>query len=112
MKRTKVLATAVLLAGAMLAASCGGGRSSGSDSGGTVKDASDTSFGDIESPCGSGNATGVTAQGVTDTSIAIGFGDDAGYSASPGLNKAQSDSMRAIIKWCNDQGGILSLIHI
>lgn len=60
----------------------------------------------MASPCGKGEAKGATQQGVTDTSITIGFGDDAGYPAAPGLNKEMSDAMKAMIKWCNDQGGI------
>jgi hypothetical protein len=60
----------------------------------------------MASPCGQGEAKGATQQGVTDTSITIGFGDDAGYPAAPGLNKEMSDAMKAMIKWCNDQGGI------
>lgn len=35
------------------------------------------------------------------------YGDDAGFAASPGLNHEQADAMRAMIEWCNDQGGIL-----
>jgi ABC-type branched-subunit amino acid transport system substrate-binding protein len=63
-------------------------------------------FGTLESPCGSGDASGATAKGVSDTEITIGYGDDAGYSAAPGLNKEMSDAMRAMIDWCNGQGGI------
>lgn len=63
-------------------------------------------FGDLASPCGTGDANGATAKGVTDSTIAIGYGDDAGYSAAPGLNKEIGDAMKAIINWCNDQGGI------
>ncbi|MCU1380210.1 MAG: hypothetical protein JWN29_3193 [Acidimicrobiales bacterium] len=63
-------------------------------------------FGDLDSPCGSGDATGATDVGVTDTAITIGFGDDAGYQASPGLSHETSDAMKAFMKWCNDQGGI------
>ncbi|GIR35122.1 MAG: hypothetical protein CM15mP49_05070 [Actinomycetota bacterium] len=36
-------------------------------------------FGDIVWPCNSGTASGATDQGVTDTSILIGGGDDRGY---------------------------------
>ena len=43
---------------------------------------------------------------MTDTSITIGYGDDAGYSAAPGLDKEMSDAVKPMIKWCNDQGGI------
>jgi hypothetical protein len=64
-------------------------------------------FGTLPSPCGQGNAKGATEQGVTDTSIHIGYGDDRGFSGSPGLNQAVGDAVKAMIKWCNDQGGIL-----
>ena len=63
-------------------------------------------FGTLDSPCGPGTATGATANGVTDSSVTIGFGDDAGYAAAPGLDKEMSDAMKAMISWCNDQGGI------
>ena len=78
---------------------------------GTTDDTSATageqSFGTLESPCGQGDATGATDQGVTDTSITIGYGDDAGYAASPGLNHQMSDAMKSFVDWCNQQGGIL-----
>lgn len=63
-------------------------------------------FGDLASPCGPGQAHGATDQGVTDSGITIGYGDDAGFSGSPGLNHELSDAMKAFVKWCNDQGGI------
>ena len=63
-------------------------------------------FGDLPSPCGAGDASGATDKGVTDTSITIGYGDDEGYAAAPGLDKEMSDAMKAMIQWCNDQGGI------
>jgi ABC-type branched-subunit amino acid transport system substrate-binding protein len=63
-------------------------------------------FGTLDSPCGKGDAKGATEQGVTDTSISIGYGDDRGFAQSPGLNKEIGDAVKAMIKWCNDQGGI------
>jgi ABC-type branched-subunit amino acid transport system substrate-binding protein len=66
---------------------------------------SDT-FGDLAVPCGEGDASGATDQGVTDDSITIGFGDDSGYSAAPGLNEEMGDSIEAAIEWCNSLGGI------
>ncbi len=71
----------------------------------TLQQASAT-FGDLPSPCGPGNAKGATDQGVTDTKITIGYGDDAGFSILPGLNHELSDAVKALVKWCNDQGGI------
>jgi ABC-type branched-subunit amino acid transport system substrate-binding protein len=63
-------------------------------------------FGTLASPCGAGDAKGATEQGVTDAKITIGYGDDAGFPSSPGLNHELSDAMKAMLKWCNDQGGI------
>ncbi|MGV9744244.1 ABC transporter substrate-binding protein [Rhodococcus zopfii] len=73
---------------------------------GEADPASDAMFGTLESPCGEGDATGVTDQGVSDTEIRIGYGDDRGYVKSPGLNKEMSDAVGAMIDWCNAQGGI------
>ncbi|MFZ2178916.1 MAG: ABC transporter substrate-binding protein, partial [Rhodococcus sp. (in: high G+C Gram-positive bacteria)] len=56
--------------------------------------------------CGEGDAKGATDQGVTDTEIKIGYGDDRGYAKSPGLNREMSDAVTAMIDWCNAQGGI------
>lgn len=94
--------------GGLVTAACGSSRNdnAGNNTTTTEKAAASGKFGDLASPCGKGNAKGATAQGVTDTSITIGFGDDAGFSASPGLNHQQSDAMRAFVKWCNAQGGI------
>ena len=64
-------------------------------------------FGTLPSPCGKGDAKGATDQGVTDTAIHIAYGDDRGYSGDPGLNKEMGDAIKAMVKWCNDQGGIL-----
>jgi ABC-type branched-subunit amino acid transport system substrate-binding protein len=66
----------------------------------------DDMFGNLPSPCGDGDASGATATGITDDKILFGYGDDAGYAASPGLNHQMSDAIEAMIDWCNDQGGI------
>jgi len=63
-------------------------------------------FGTLPSPCGPGSATGATDQGVTNTDIHIAYGDDRGFTGDPGLNKEMGDAVKAMIKWCNDQGGI------
>ena len=63
-------------------------------------------FGDIVWPCNPGSATGATDQGVTDTSILIGGGDDRGYAASLGLNITQTDTLKAFVEKCNELGGI------
>jgi hypothetical protein len=102
----------VAVAAVLVAAGCGssrGGSSSATTAGGTATSAATASgkFGTLASPCGPGTAKGSTEQGVTDTSIHIGYGDDRGFSASPGLDKEMGDAVKAMIKWCNDQGGIL-----
>ena len=111
---------AVLALLAFVAAACGSDRDddptagqgdnadqSESDSGGGGSD----QFGDLDTPCGpaedgeeasgSGNEQGVTADQVV-----IGYGDDAGFPQSPGLNHEMSDAVKAFIGWCNEQGGI------
>jgi hypothetical protein len=72
----------------------------------TAAAAAGQKFGTLASPCGPGTATGATDQGVTGTSIRIAYGDDRGYTGDPGLNKEMGDAVKAMIKWCNDQGGI------
>jgi len=63
-------------------------------------------FGDVAWPCGPGDASGATAQGVTDESIVIGLGDDRGFQASPGLNQHQTNAVINFIDACNELGGI------
>ena len=107
-RRSWLRLVCVLVLGSLIAAACGDDRDEDSADNTTTTAggvATDT-FGDLDSPCGEGDAKGATEQGVTDTSITIGFGDDAGFASAPGLNHEQSDAMRAMIKWCNDQGGI------
>ena len=105
----------LLLALGLVAGACSSSRSDDSStqasSGGSsttqpAPSAENTKFGDLESPCGSGDAKGATDVGVTDDSIQIAFGDDAGYQASPGVSHEASDAMKAFMQWCNDQGGI------
>ena len=63
-------------------------------------------FGDIVWPCNPGSASGATDQGVTDTTILIGGGDDRGYAASLGLNITQTATLSAFVEKCNELGGI------
>src|SRR5882724_3275417 len=113
-RRRSVRWCACALALSVLAAACGGSHGSGGEgttattaAGGTSTTApSGATFGTLKSPCGAGDAKGATATGVTDTSITIGYGDDAGYSAAPGLDKEMGDAVKAMIGWCNQQGGI------
>jgi ABC-type branched-subunit amino acid transport system substrate-binding protein len=67
---------------------------------------STTTFGTLSSPCGKGHATGATDQGVTNSTINIAYGDDRGFSGEPGLDQEMGDAVKAMIAWCNAQGGI------
>jgi len=94
-----------------LAAGCGGGRSEGADDEGAAPVTTATAsgapqFGDLESPCGPGDPSGAPDQAVDATSVTIGYGDDAGYQGNPGSNHQMSDAVKALIGWCNEQGGI------
>lgn len=102
-------AACVAVLGLVSVAGCGSGRSESSnpespDS--TTSVSASGTFGSLADVCGPGDAAGATDQGVTDTSITIGYGDDAGFPQAPGLGHAMSDAMKAFTAWCNDAGGI------
>lgn len=63
-------------------------------------------FGDLEAVCGPGDASGATAQGVTDDNIQVGTISDTGFVGRPGLNQELFDSSEVFVSWCNDAGGI------
>ena len=63
-------------------------------------------FGNKPWPCGPGDASGETWQGVDDDSITIGIGDDRGFPDSPGLNADQTAAVINFIDRCNELGGI------
>jgi ABC-type branched-subunit amino acid transport system substrate-binding protein len=105
----------LLLVLALVAGACGSDREdddAGGDTGaGTTEAPSGGSgeaaaFGDLESPCGEGEGGPAAEPGVTEDAITIGYGDDAGYTGSPGLNRQITDAVEALIDWCNEQGGI------
>ncbi len=113
--RRRLSAVALCTVLALVAAACGSNHGSSDATGTTASGGTSTtaksaesanSFGTLASPCGKGDAKGASATGVTDTDITIGYGDDAGYAAAPGLDKEISDAMKPMIAWCNDQGGI------
>jgi ABC-type branched-subunit amino acid transport system substrate-binding protein len=113
--RRRFVATLALLAvAAIVASACGGGRDSGQpgpdEAASTTAVTGGSTFGDMESPCGPGddqaNAAAPVSQGVDASTVTIGYGDDAGYKESPGLNHEMSDAVAAMIDWCNEQGGI------
>jgi hypothetical protein len=112
-RRRWIPATGLLLTGTLVAA-CSSGRgapatttaaASGPAVTTTTTQAPAVKFGTLASPCGPGTATGATDQGVTNSNITIGYGDDAGYAGDPGVTE-MSDAVKAFMKWCNDQGGI------
>lgn len=100
--------SAGILSLALFATGCAGERSGtdGSSEGNANSSAADNDFGTLASPCGAGDAKGATGQGVTDSEITIGFGDDRGFAQAPGLNKEMGDAINTMIAWCNEQGGI------
>ena len=116
MRKRRLRWLALLVVLGVVAAACGSNRNEDTAATPTTTQASGSNvttttapgqkFGTLSSPCGKGDAKGATAQGVTDTSITIGYGDDAGYTAAPGLNKEMGEAVKALIKWCNEQGGI------
>jgi len=111
MSKWIVRTVALLAASMMVLGACGGGRSGSGDSSSptTQKAGTDSSlpqFGDLASPCGPGSPSGTPDKAVDATSVTIGYGDDAGYTGSPGIGHEASDAVKAMIDWCNQQGGI------
>ena len=64
-------------------------------------------FGSIEALCGPGDASGATAQGVTDTEIRLGTMADPTNVIIPGAGQESFDIGNAFVEWCNEAGGIL-----
>ena len=63
-------------------------------------------FGDLKGVCGPGDASGATAQGVTDDAIQVGTIADPGFVGRPGLNQEIFDAAEVFTSWCNEAGGI------
>lgn len=63
-------------------------------------------FGSLEDVCQDGDATGATAQGVTNDSIRVATFSDPGFAGRPGLNQEFFDTARVFSEWCNAAGGI------
>ena len=116
MRRNWLRLFGALAALAMVVGACGSDRGddpagADEDGGGESSEGEDTAtasdvFGTLETPCGEGDGGPATGQGVTETGIVIGYGDDAGFPTSPGLSHETSDAIEAMIAWCNEQGGI------
>ena len=92
-----LLLTALTASGVVLTAGVTGASSPSSTS---------SAFGTLPSPCGKGHATGATDHGVTNSTINIAYGDDRGFSGSPGLDQEMGDAVKAMVAWCNAEGGI------
>jgi ABC-type branched-subunit amino acid transport system substrate-binding protein len=56
--------------------------------------------------CSDGDASGATAQGVTDDEIAVSVFSDPGFAGRQGLNQELFDAAEVFAAWCNDNGGI------
>lgn len=80
------------------------GEETGTENGETAGGAGD--FGDLTEVCGPGDASGATAQGVTDDAITVGTISDTGFVGRPGLNQELFDATEVFVAWCNDAGGI------
>ncbi|MEO6628216.1 MAG: ABC transporter substrate-binding protein [Aquihabitans sp.] len=63
-------------------------------------------FGDLKGVCGPGDASGATAQGVTNDAIQIGTIADPGFVGRSGLNQEVFDATEVFTTWCNKAGGI------
>jgi ABC-type branched-subunit amino acid transport system substrate-binding protein len=99
-------------------AACGtrveGGSDAGVESDGTSGDApgepgaggATGDVGTLAAPCGDGDASGSTDQGVTDDAIQIATIADPGAQATPGLNLSLHEGMQAFVEYCNALGGV------
>jgi ABC-type branched-subunit amino acid transport system substrate-binding protein len=122
MRLTRIVGASTLAALLAVTTACGGGRGGGQATGDpsdsdAPTDSAGTSqtFGDMASPCGPNTGAALTVpqgsdaadtQGVTATTISIGYGDDKGNTIIPGLNSFVGDAVKAMVTWCNAQGGI------
>jgi ABC-type branched-subunit amino acid transport system substrate-binding protein len=107
--RAVALAVAVVLtAGALPGCSSRDSSDAGANGTTATTDAATaaTTFGTLASPCGPGDASGATDVGVTDQTVTVAYGDDAGFPGLPGAGHEMSDAVKAMISWCNAQGGI------
>lgn len=95
---------------ALVAAGCGRSDDGASDASTTSTTATSSagagSFGTLKDLCGPGDATGATAQGVTDDAIKIATFSDTGFAGRPGLNQELFDTAKVFSEWCNAAGGI------
>src|ERR1700742_4383769 len=115
--RALATGSAVVVAVALGVSACGRSSNTPTGQGSSTAPASSTTtsaapsaapgdFGSLKSVCGSGNASGATARGVTATDIHIGVTADPGAAAAPGLEQEFFDTADGFSKWCNAAGGI------
>lgn len=110
MKRTL---TVVLCALSLVAAACGAsGTEDATDDESTPTTEAPTGdggvmmFGDLESPCGEGDASVAEGEGPATDTLQLGVANDRTAEIRPGLNKELWDTSVAFADWCNEQGGI------
>jgi len=99
---------------ALVASACG---ASGDETGAeeeegtstTLAEGTSTKWGDLESPCGEGDATVAEGEGPSRDALPIGVANDRNSDIRPGLNAEFWDAAVAFSEWCNAQGGIQGL---
>lgn len=112
MKRTLAMLVCVL---AMVATACGASGDEGASeeenesTQTTEAGGGSDSFGDLDSPCGEGEATVAEGEGPGTDKLFVGVANDRSAEIRPGLNKEFWDTAQAFATWCNDQGGIQGL---
>jgi ABC-type branched-subunit amino acid transport system substrate-binding protein len=104
----------LICAVALLGASCG---ASGDETGQEDENVTETTagggngaekWGDLDSPCGEGDATVADGEGPATDRLVLGVANDR-TGIRPGLNAEFWDAARAYAEWCNAQGGIEGL---
>lgn len=105
---------------ALVASACGAAGDSTAESeeenNGTEASSDETSgeeegemWGDLASPCGTGEATIAEGQGPATDVLHVGVANDRTSQVRNGLNKELWDAAVAFTEWCNEQGGIEGL---
>ena len=114
-KRLAVLVTVLML----VAAACGAEGADEAAENKTSDDpvetdepstSGDSTFGEMASPCGPGDAT-IAAEdaGLGTDKIYVGVGTDRASTIRPGLMQELWDASTGFVDWCNSQGGISGL---
>ena len=112
MKRSLAILACVV---ALVASACGAsGDEAGTEDEGettetTAAESTSAKWGDLESPCGEGDATVAEGEGPSTDTLQIGVATDRNSDIRPGLNAEFWDASVAFSEWCNAQGGIQGL---